>query len=133
MRNNVRKNISFAEATCRCGCGLIASDSLLDRVQKLRDRCGFGLPFTSIVRCDKYNREIGGSDTSAHLLSSENNKYGAIDIGIPKWQMARRWVIDWYASRSGFNQKEMCDKHLHFGIVPKSHPHYKKLYWGISK
>lgn len=130
---NVRKNISYKEATCGDGCGLITSDSLLDRLQKLRDRCGFPLPFTSIVRCEKYNKKIGGSENSAHKLSAKPDRYGAADIGIPKWQMSRRYILDWNASRLGFNQKEIADRHLHYGVVPKSHVHYKKLYWGISK
>ena len=130
---NVRKNITYKEATCGDGCGLIASVSFLNRLQKLRDRCGFPLPFTSIVRCELYNIKIGGSGNSAHLLSANPDRYGAVDIGIKKWQMSKRYIIDWYASRLFFNQKEIADYHLHFGVVPRKHPHYKKLYWGISK
>ncbi|KKK74765.1 hypothetical protein LCGC14_2880470 [marine sediment metagenome] len=128
-------NISVQEATCSC-CGVMASAGLLDRIQALRDGCGFPIPFTSIYRCPDYNKKIGGSKLSLHLLSAtreDNENHGAVDCGIDKSHSKNRWTILNVARQLGMNNFEVCDGHLHIGWAPHSHAMQNRLYWGVSK
>lgn len=128
----VRTNISVREAACPC-CGELPNDRLLDRLQALRDACGFPLPFTSIYRCPIHNKTIGGHPTSVHKLGAQDNDYGAADIGIHKRYSKKRFIILIAALDLGFNNLEVCDRHIHIGIAPSGHPQAISLYWGVSK
>lgn len=135
----LRRNITVGEATCPCGCLAVASDTLLDNAQLLRDRVGFALPFNSIVRCPAYNRSIGGSTLSAHLLSLEKGPFGATDIGIKPRARSdggypdKTFRIIAVAKELGANNIEVCDGHIHIGWVPFNHAMFETLYWGRSK
>ncbi|KKM70854.1 hypothetical protein LCGC14_1436640 [marine sediment metagenome] len=135
----LRRNITIDEAICPCSCGATPSSALLDNIQSLRDRVGFALPFNSIVRCPPYNRKIGGSIISAHLLSLEVGPFGAVDIGIkPRSRKDggypdKTFRIITVAKELGANNIEVCDGHIHIGWVPFEHPMFETLYWGRSK
>lgn len=123
-------NISMQEATCPC-CGVMASARLLDRIQALRDGCGFTIPFTSIYRCPEYNEKIKGSRLSLHLMSAtreDNENHGAVDCGINKSQSKNRWTILNVARQLGMNNLEVCDGHLHIGWAPHGHAMQNRLY-----
>ena len=127
----LRRNITQREGSCHCGCGKTASAPFLDRVQELRDRAGVAMPFTSMVRCVDHNADIGGSPDSPHLLTSGPGPYGAVDIACTN--PAKRWVWEVIARAVGFNQIEVCDKHMHFALVPEGHKLKNFLNWGVSK
>ncbi len=135
----LRRNISMSEGMCPCSCGAIASSPFLDRVQELRDRVGFALPFKSIVRCVNYNHKISGSSITAHLHSSEPDVYGAIDTGIkPRsrkdyGEPDKVFRIVTVAILLGANNIEVCNAHIHIGWVPFGHPMFETIYWGKSK
>lgn len=128
----IRANILFSEAACP-HCNKLPTDEYLDWFQHLRDKCGFPLPFNSMYRCPEYNKSIGGSDTSVHLLGAEPGIYGAADIGIDRFQSKKRWILMYWAFHLGMNNFEVADGHLHIGIAPTGHPQSESLYWGKSK
>ncbi len=128
----IRKNISRREAACP-HCGELPSDRLLDRIQALRDACGFPLPFTSIYRCPVHNKLIGGHPNSVHPLGNRPAGYGAGDIGLHKRYSKKRYIVVTKALALGFNNIEVCNGHLHIGLAPKGHAMLNSLYWGVSK
>ncbi len=131
-REMVRKNISRKEAECP-HCGLLPSEEFLHLLQRLRDAYGGPLHFTSIFRCTTYNRDIKGYKYSAHKVKKKNAAYGAADIRVGRYYNRRRWIIVTLAIKLGFNNIEVCDKHIHVGRVPEDHMVYHKMPWGISK
>lgn len=66
---NLTENFSLHEFTCKCGCGKNGvSMRLVVDLQTLRDRFNKPIKVTSGVRCEKHNRNVGGSPRSQHLL-----------------------------------------------------------------
>ena len=136
---NLHRNISLKEASCPCDCGTVASNELLDNAQTLRDRVGFPLPFSSIVRCPTYNKKIGGSSITVQLLSLEPGPYGALDIKIKpssrkeggRPDLVFRIVV--IALQLGANNIEICDGHVHISWTPFGQPMFETVYWGMSK
>ena len=71
---NVSKNFQLWEYACPC-CQLVKLKTrLVLSVQELRDYLGIPMRFNSAFRCNKHNKEVGGSPTSEH------KEGGAIDI-----------------------------------------------------
>lgn len=138
MPERVRRNILKSEAACPCGCGLIASDEFLDEVQALIDRLGFPVPISQMTRCPAYNLKIGGSTTSAHLLSAMPGPFGAIDHKIKSRSRKhggkpdRAYRLRRESMALGWNNFEVCDEHGHAGKVPLGHPQHEAEYWGRS-
>ena len=61
MKNKLDKIIS-----CQCGCGF---NSVIPQVFELVQFLdGFGYKISSVCRCKKHNKEVGGSPRSQHLL-----------------------------------------------------------------
>ena len=67
-----RKNFSWDELTCKCGCGCrnILEDSL-DALQAVRFRIGRPMIINSAARCEQHNRSVGGSPQSFHLCKPD--------------------------------------------------------------
>lgn len=84
-----------------------------------------------MVRCVDYNKAIGGSVYSPHLLTAGPGPYGAVDIGTTSPVL--RFAIFTTAWLLGFNHYEICDRHIHLGFVPDGHPLKNKINWGKSK
>ena len=58
---------SRKEESCRCcGCGGLVPD-FRDKLNEARELAGIPFILTSAFRCEKHNREVGGSATSSHL------------------------------------------------------------------
>lgn len=73
----VKNYFARKEIECPC-CGLYCPDEeFLTYLNELREACGFPIFLNSFCRCEKHNREIGGSPRSAHLRGL------AADIRIP--------------------------------------------------
>ena len=75
---HVSKNFMHSEVACKC-CGKVGRDQAetekqILKMQELRDHLGKPITVTSWHRCEKHNREVGGSAKSAHLWG------GATDI-----------------------------------------------------
>ncbi len=71
------------EIPCNCSCGIAninkAFSASLDR---LREYCGFPIYANSICRCPRYNVNEGGSETSSHI-STEEQECTAADLRLP--------------------------------------------------
>ena len=67
---NLSEHFSGWEFWCRCGCGFEAVESrLVDSLEILR--MGLGGPRIDVnsgCRCGSHNAEIGGADSSQHLI-----------------------------------------------------------------
>ncbi len=68
----ITKNFSFAEFACFCGkCSFVdgyqIDQSLVRDLQTIRDNIGKALKINSGLRCDRYNRSLGGVSRSYHL------------------------------------------------------------------
>jgi len=60
-----------SEFYCQCHCGLCFSDMDMAFVLDLNIARGYAkvpFNFTSTIRCEKHNKDVGGSDTSSHLI-----------------------------------------------------------------
>lgn len=64
----VSKNFDDSEFQCPCGCGRKdISPVLVKHLQNLRDTIGIPINITSGVRCEAYNKQIGGYKDSPHI------------------------------------------------------------------
>jgi uncharacterized protein YcbK (DUF882 family) len=71
------ENFTSEELACKCGCGMLPRPESVQRLQLLRERCGFPFTVTSGARCAKRNNEVATTgDDGPHT------KGGAFDIGI---------------------------------------------------
>lgn len=73
----ISKNFKLYEFECREGNEVKLDPKLLELTQKLRDRLGRALKINSAYRTPEYNRKIGGSENSQHILGK------AVDIAKP--------------------------------------------------
>ena len=69
-------HFSKAEVACKCGCGLLPPQSLMDRAERVRVKVGFPMPVNSGARCPEYNAKVSGTG-----LTGPHTK-GALDIGV---------------------------------------------------
>ncbi len=94
------------EATCNCGCGLmIIHDDLLDALLIARYMSPYAFPITSWVRCEKWNREVGGAFKSRHLTGQ------AVDIFCSNDQ--RRYVILSCLMKAGLDEIVIGPNDIH--------------------
>lgn len=69
--NNLKisKNFKLYEFQCKDGNGVVKIDSVLvDKLQELRDLIGKPVIINSAYRTPEYNKKVGGSPNSQHLL-----------------------------------------------------------------
>ena len=92
------KHFKREELACNCGCGQDTVDYELARLlDEIREWANAPVTVTSGNRCEKYNKEIGGSKNSQHVLSR------AADIqvkGKTPFQVYR-WMDDKYPYQYG--------------------------------
>lgn len=105
------KNFSRAELACKCGCGLVPQQGLIDALQKLRDAIG-PLTVTSGARCEKYNSQVGGEKASQHILGM------AVDLAAPPGPL--RYDILRTAIPLGFHGIGVGTTFLHIDIRPEA-------------
>jgi uncharacterized protein YcbK (DUF882 family) len=92
------------EFNCPC-CGINNMDKeLLDILDKARDIAGVSFNITSGYRCSKHNKEVGGSNTSSHLLglavdisaTNSTSRFKIIksllDVGIRRVGIAKTFI-----------------------------------------
>lgn len=66
-----------AELVCKCGCGMLPEPDFMEKVERLRNFCGFPLPVTSAARCPDHNEKVSRTGrTGPHTTGR------AIDIGV---------------------------------------------------
>lgn len=129
---HVSDNFSRKEAECPC-CEVLPSISFVNRLQGLRNEYGKPMHITSMYRCPTHNRKIKGYKESVHMVKLVGAGYGGADIKCARYDNTKRWEIITLALAHGFNNIEVCDKHIHIGRVPPTHSGYNKIAWGVSK
>jgi len=117
---------SESELACPCcGKNLIKPD-FLEKLNSLREECGFPFIVTSAYRCFRHNAEIGGKDRSPHLLGR------GIDIHVLGQQA---YKIVHLANKYGFtgigiNQKGPSKgRFIHLDDMPNELDRYRPWVW----
>jgi uncharacterized protein YcbK (DUF882 family) len=65
----ISTNFSLHEFQCKDGSNLVKLDEkLLEKLQQLRDKLGKAIVIHSGYRTPEYNKKVGGSPNSQHLL-----------------------------------------------------------------
>lgn len=71
MSGQLTKNFHIDELKCPC-CGLSSIRlDFVERLQSLRDICGFPLVISSGVRCTSHNLAVKGAPNSKHLSTPD--------------------------------------------------------------
>jgi len=96
MAEMLSKDFSLGELRCKCGkCRFVMPQFSIDRLQSLRDACGFPLTITSGHRCKRHNDAVGGAPRSYHITGR------AFDIALPADHRQRARLIE-YGFKAGF-------------------------------
>ncbi len=103
------KNFTIQEMRCKCGkcsddSGLNMNYSTMQRLQKLRNACGFPFVITSAWRCDKHPEEAKKVEPGTH------NWGHAIDIRATPLQMG---IIEREARKLGFTGIGKANTFIH--------------------
>jgi len=109
------------EFECKCGCGLNnISPILFEMINKARHLAGIPFIVNSCVRCEKHNKNIGGSKTSSHLTGL------AIDISAKGYET--KYLIVDSLLKVGFKRILMYKTFIHVDIdLAKTNPILKVM------
>ena len=67
--DKISQHFLRSEFACKCECGFDTVDvSLIELLEAVRLRFDRPITINSGCRCEAYNREIGGSENSQHML-----------------------------------------------------------------
>lgn len=114
-------HFSAAEFACKCGCGQGRIDpELVAKLEMIRDAVGFPLVITSGLRCESYNRKVGGAPQSAHKLGK------AVDIRVAV--SANRFALVRAAIQGGICRIGVGRDFVHLDIA-ESPAHPKRMLW----
>jgi len=106
------KYFKESEFKCKCGCGKNnISPLLVVKIEAAREIAGIPFKLISACRCIKWNKEVGGSDTSSHPSGL------AIDIKAKSSQ--ERFKILSALVMAGFNRIGMGKNFIHADIDSK--------------
>lgn len=72
-------HFSKAELSCRCGCGMLPSQSFMDKIEILRVACGFALPVSSAARCPAHNALVSSTGSTGPHTTGR-----AIDLSVSR-------------------------------------------------
>ncbi len=107
----------FEDFACKCGCGSNLIDgTFIDKLDELRERCGFPIPITSGYRCPEWNQKVSttgpaGPHTTGH----------AADLGV-RGERAYTVIREALAMRFsgiGINQKGVA-RFVHLDDLPNT-------------
>jgi len=84
------------------------NDDLVQRIKNIESECGVKLHINSGFRCEKHNKEVGGSPTSSHLVGL------AADIGCTSNKI--RFSITKNAIAEGITRIELKPVWVHLDI-----------------
>jgi zinc D-Ala-D-Ala carboxypeptidase len=106
------RNFTSKEFQCP-DCGLNnMSQTMINTLQKIRDRLGVPMHINSGSRCATRNKLDGGKPNSAHC------KGFAVDIAVPKAASGLRYSIIAYALQEGIKRVGIGDNFIHLDIDP---------------
>ena len=104
---------SLKEQTCHCGCGLnkvYEHPGFLQKLNTMRELCGFPLVATCMTRCKKHNAEVGGAPNSAHPEG--------LAADLKCYAMHTRYKMLEAALAAGFRRIEISAVHMHVDDDP---------------
>lgn len=105
---DLSKDFSRSEFACKCGCGFAdVSPLLVHRLQDVRDILGESLVITSGCRCEKHNKESGGTNPSAHTRGE------AVDVQATKSSLRFELVL---YGLSFFSRVGIGKDFIHFDV-----------------
>ena len=118
-------NFTLDEFKCNCGCPEnLTKLPLLETLQILRNELNEGIEITSGYRCAQYNKKVGGSSGSSHVVGL------AADILVPHSTYAYRIIGAIYKTnvfnRIGFGKLNNSIV-LHVDIATAKVP---EVFWG---
>lgn len=104
----VSDNFTVSEVECKCGCGKKdVSDELLKVLEAIRTKLAEPVYLSSVCRCQKHNKDVGGKEWSAHTESPCH----AVDITVNN--SYNRYVIIESAIEHGFNRIGVASDFVH--------------------
>lgn len=107
------KNFTPKELSCRGNGELLIDTILLDKLEKLREICGYPLVINSAYRSPLYNAKIGGAPLSQH-------KFGrAVDISVRTMKDKNKFIET--AKKIGFTGIGIAKSFVHIDIRPSAH------------
>jgi uncharacterized protein YcbK (DUF882 family) len=74
-------HFSKESVACKCGCGLLPEQPFMNRIEMLRNSCGFPLVVTSGARCPSYNAKVSSTGENGPHTTGR-----AIDLGVSRKQ-----------------------------------------------
>lgn len=105
------RNFTTKELACRC-CGVANTDpSFADRLQVLRDLCGFALVVTSGYRCEAHNQATAGSASG-----SLHTQGRAVDIATQSMSGNELHALLRSAYALGFGGIGVYKTHVHLDL-----------------
>lgn len=120
------RHFKVSEFACRCGCGRNEIDSkFVDRLDDLREACGFVLPVTSGYRCPKHNTQVSSTG-----LTGPHTTGHAVDFGVSRAQAYELMTI---ALRMGFTgigiQQKGGSRFIHIDDLPNAEGQPRPTVW----
>ena len=97
------------------------------------DLYGKPVGITTMVRCKKYNKKIGGVKDSPHLYAKTDLGGADIKCRSPKVRDRMDEIARAMKHLGFLNQIEIANYHMHIAKVPKSHRLAGLLNWGKSR
>jgi hypothetical protein len=94
------------------GSGRHIDSKLVNRLDMMREFCGFPFHINSGVRTKQHNAEVGGKDNSEHLIQIDGLAH-AVDIACP--DSAKRYLMIQAALKYGIRRIGIGDNFIHFG------------------
>jgi zinc D-Ala-D-Ala carboxypeptidase len=109
-------HFSDSELKCQCGCGMLPERDFMDKVEKLRVKCGFSLPVTSGARCPQHNAKVSKSGNDGPHTTGR-----AIDFGVQGQQALQviRYALEIGFTGIGVNQKG-SGRFIHVDDLPNT-------------
>jgi zinc D-Ala-D-Ala carboxypeptidase len=109
-------HFSNAELACKCGCGMLPQRDFMDKVERLRVKCGFPLPVTCGARCTKHNDSVSHTGTDGPHTTGR-----AIDFGVQGQQALQviRYALELGFTGIGLNQKG-AGRFVHIDDLPNT-------------
>ncbi|WP_053955088.1 YcbK family protein [Inediibacterium massiliense] len=119
---NVSKNFKLSEFVCKEGKNEVIYDYRLIRLlQEMRDKIGRPMIINSGYRSPSYNKKVGGSPRSQHVLGK------AVDIRVNGFSPEEIAKI---ATKMGFTGIGVYKKFTHLDV--RDHPHSRGYsYWDM--
>ncbi len=66
MSEKLTPHFTDKELACRCGCGMIPTQKLMDALEAVRLIYGRPIRIASGARCEAHNKRVGGAPDSSH-------------------------------------------------------------------